>query len=63
MQLRPSSEAASCAAIQELPNVLWNTKVHYRIQKSSELVPVLSQINQSISPHLISIHNNCLTTK
>jgi hypothetical protein len=34
MDLSPYSEAASCAGIQELPNDLWNPKVHYYAQKS-----------------------------
>jgi hypothetical protein len=32
MKLRPSQEAANCAAIQELPSNSWNPKVHYLIR-------------------------------
>jgi hypothetical protein len=44
MELNPSTEAASCAAIQELPNILWNPKVCYLVRKSPLLVSY-SQLN------------------
>jgi hypothetical protein len=57
-ELSPSRGAANCAATQELPRMLLNPKVQYRVHKSSALVSILSHINSihSIPSYLSKIH-------
>jgi hypothetical protein len=54
MELNPSWEAANFAATQEFRSILWNPKVHYRVHKSPQPVPILIQINpiHTIPPYL-----------
>ena len=43
-----SWEANRFSASQEIPHVLWNPKVHYRIYKCPTLVHIQSLLNQSM---------------
>jgi hypothetical protein len=60
MEQCPSWEANRFAASQEIPRILWNSKVHYCILKFPPLVPVLSQFDPVHTPtyHLLNIHLN-----
>jgi len=50
MKQGPSLEANRFSPSQEIPSILWNPKVHYRLHNSPPPVPTLSQVSTAHAP-------------
>jgi hypothetical protein len=62
MEQSPCWEDDSHSDSQEIPRLLWNLKVHYRVHKGPPLAPTLSQIHpvHTLPPYFPNIHSNII---
>jgi hypothetical protein len=55
MEQSPSLEANRFSASQEIPSILWNPKVRYRIHRCSSPVSILSPQSSPVQSHFLNI--------
>jgi hypothetical protein len=62
MEQRPPWEVCSHSDNQEILRILWNPKVHYRVDKSPPLVPILSPMHpvRNFPPYFPKILSNII---
>ena len=62
MEQSPSWKGNWFSASQEIPCILWNPNVHYRIRKCPPPVPIVSQLDivHDLTSHFLKIHLNII---
>jgi hypothetical protein len=58
----PYLRSRKLCSYSELPNILWNPKVHYRVHKSPLMISNLSQVNVINTSHHISLRSMLIQT-
>jgi hypothetical protein len=60
MKQSPSEEASGFSDSQEIPHIIWNPKVHYRVYKCPPPLPIMSQLDPVHTPisHFQKMHLN-----
>jgi hypothetical protein len=60
MRQNPSWEADRFSASQEISRIVWNPEIQYRIYKSPQPVPILTQENPVHAPRPSESHSNII---